>query len=174
MLEIYKKRKIIIKYFPFVVVGCIIGKKNKILLVQEGQNEPGKWNQPAGWLEKYENPIKAAKRESEEETGQKVKITQFLGVYSLDRRGVKNWLSQKPSDRHALKLIFAAKLMKKSKIFRKTKEISQIKWFSLSEIKKLHRKGLLRDPDIICEAKDFFAQKGVNLNIIQHHKFVMK
>jgi len=174
MLEIYKKRKIIVKYFPFVVVGCIINKKDKILLVQEGQIEPGKWNQPAGWLEKYENPIKAAPREAEEETGFKVKVTSFLGVYSLDRRRVKNWLGVQPKDLHVVKLIFLAKIIGKNKDYEKIKEISQIKWFNLSEIKKLHQNKLLRDPDIIAEAEDYFAGRGHDLKTVHHNKFVMK
>jgi len=50
---------------PFVVVGSIIERNKKFLLVQEG----GKWNQPMGWLELREDIIDGAKRETEEETG---------------------------------------------------------------------------------------------------------
>lgn len=56
---------------PFVVVGAIIEKNGKFLLVREGLTDRpdyGKWNQPAGWLDLGEDPIAGAKREVEEET----------------------------------------------------------------------------------------------------------
>ena len=54
----------------FGVVGAIIEKEGKILLVKEaGTHDKGKWNQPAGWIDVGEDPIEMVKRELKEETG---------------------------------------------------------------------------------------------------------
>jgi phosphatase NudJ len=142
---------------PFVVVGVIIEKNGKFLLVQEAQKEPGKWNQPAGWLDLKEEVINGAKREAEEETGLEIKIIGFLGVYPLIK--VVDGVLM-----HPIKLIFAAKpLTEKIKI--KKGEILEVKWFTLDEIKALGKN--LRDFDIIKEVEDYLVGKIYPLEIIK-------
>src|SRR4030043_154693 len=52
----------------FGVVGAILERNGKILLVKEAQGRgKGKWSQPAGWIDVGENPIDAVKRGVEEE-----------------------------------------------------------------------------------------------------------
>lgn len=156
------------KDWPFIVVGSLVVKDNKIFLVKEARTEAGKWNQPAGWLEKYENPVLGARRETEEETGHKVKVIRFLGIYSLDRRKIKGWIERKPIDLHAIKLIFVAKVIGKGKKA-DPKEIKEGRWFSLKEVSDLRKNKLLRDPDIINEFKDYLAGKGYDFSKLIHH-----
>lgn len=53
-----------------VVVGVVVEKDGKYLLVQEAKAScRGKWNLPAGHLDPGETIIDGAKREAKEETG---------------------------------------------------------------------------------------------------------
>lgn len=53
-----------------IVIGGLIEKDNKFLLVQEAkENCKGKWNIPAGHIEVNESVIDCLKREVKEETG---------------------------------------------------------------------------------------------------------
>lgn len=134
---------------PFIIVGCLIEKNGKFLLVKED----GKWNQPAGWLELKENIVEGAKRETEEETGIKVKITDFLGVYTLIKQKRSKIL-------HAVKFIFIGKPISKKK-----KSLKGIKtdWFSFEEIKKMS--GQFWDPDVQKEIDDFIQGKKYLLEV---------
>ena len=65
-----------------IIVGCIIVKGSKFVLVKEAKKEVyGKWNLPLGHLKEGENIISGAKRESEEETGLRLNITGFVDIY---------------------------------------------------------------------------------------------
>ncbi|MBU1146666.1 NUDIX domain-containing protein [Patescibacteria group bacterium] len=164
-----KNRYLIAKNWPFVVVGCLVVKGDKVLLVKEASVEVGKWNQPAGWLEKQENPVLGAKREAEEETGFKIKITKFLGIYSLDRRKIRERSGTKLIDRHPVKLLFLARVVGRGKRPNPL-EILEVKWFSSKEIKNLHKQKILRDPDIINEVQDYLAGRTYNLKLVHHLK----
>jgi ADP-ribose pyrophosphatase YjhB (NUDIX family) len=162
-------KKKLSQYYPFVVAGCLIVKDKKILLVKEGRVDRGKWNQPAGWIDKGEKPIVAAKREAEEETGLKVKITNFLGVYSLIKKGQILWPGDQPLDVQSIKLIFLAKVIK-GKIKFDNKEIIDAKFFNPEDILAMNSKEL-RDGDIKKEVKDYLAGKKYPLDIISHAIF---
>ena len=146
-----------------------VAKGKKVLLVKEAGAEAGKWNQPAGWLEKYENPILGAKREAEEEIGFKIKITHFLGIYSHCRK-VKFLHRTKPVDAHPTKLLFIAHVISKGRA-PDPKEIKEVKWFSLDEIKDLRKKKILRDPDIVDEVTDYLKGKKYDLKLVHHSRF---
>jgi len=160
-------RSLVYKNWPFVVVGCLIEKNGKFLLVQEGQKERGKWNQPAGWLDKGENPIQGVKREAEEETGLKIKITNFLGIYSLFRKNVKLYPKTKPVYLHCIKLLFVGKIVGEKIKKLDKKEIQNIKWFKPKEIFAMDKKTL-RDLDIKDEVKDYLAGRKYPLKLVKH------
>lgn len=63
------------------VSGVVIEKDGRYLLVQEGNPKVyGKWNLPAGHVDKGETPRQAAVREAKEETGLDVELGQELLV----------------------------------------------------------------------------------------------
>ena len=64
-----------------IIVGGVIEKNGKFLLIQEAQEKcRGKWSIPAGHLDPNENIFDAAKREVFEETGCKVELTGILQI----------------------------------------------------------------------------------------------
>jgi 8-oxo-dGTP pyrophosphatase MutT (NUDIX family) len=142
---------------PFVVVGCLIEKDGKFLLVQEGKVEKGKWNQPAGWLDLNEDIISGAKREAWEETGLDLEITGFLGIYSsfkiLDGQTI-----------NSVKLVFAAKPLS-DKLNYPQDEILDARWFTFEEIKQMRDK--LRSQQIILVIEDYLKGKIYPMDVIK-------
>ena len=66
-----------------IIVGGIIEKDNKILMVKEAKKKCyGKWNVPAGHLEDGETIFEGAIREIFEETGCKVRLKNMLPIMS--------------------------------------------------------------------------------------------
>jgi len=66
---------------PKVAAGALIEQDGKILLVRR-VNEPlsGHWSFPAGFVDAYEDPAEAARRECLEETGLEVEIQELMTV----------------------------------------------------------------------------------------------
>lgn len=150
----------------FGVVGGILERNGKILLVRENQpNNPdhGKWNQPAGWIGVGEDPIVAVKREVLEETGFAFTPKYLLGVYSLVRKDLEKALNAKP---HSIKLIFVGDISETQSGTLET-DVSETKWFTPDEIYTMDSKTL-RDLDIKQMVKDYFAGKKYPLDIIVH------
>ncbi len=157
----------VIKNYPFVIVGAVFGRKDKIVLVQEAKTDAGMWNIPSGWLEKAENPILGAQREVEEETGIQVKITGLLGVYnSIFDKHAKD-INMIFKNHHALRIIFKAEIIEEKKL-KNNNEISKIGWFSEDDILKMSNN--LRDPNIKNEVKDYFSGKKYPLSVIKYTK----
>lgn len=148
----------------FGVVGALIERGGKILLVKETtEKDKNKWNQPAGWIEVGEDPIKAVKREAKEEAGLRFTPTHILGVYSLVRKDLKKKFNVTP---HPIKIIFIGNTSKK-KTTRPSNDISETKWFLPKEIAKMD-KNTLRDLDIKIMIKDYFAGKRYPLELLTH------
>jgi 8-oxo-dGTP pyrophosphatase MutT (NUDIX family) len=81
---------------PTLLIGIAVvithpSYSGKILVVQEGKpkkivgREPGMFSIPGGGPEIGESIIECAQREVFEETGYKVKIKSFLGIYQIQR-----------------------------------------------------------------------------------------
>jgi 8-oxo-dGTP diphosphatase len=66
---------------PKVAVAVLIEQDGKVLLTRR-VNEPlsGLWTLPAGFMDAYEDPQRAAERECLEETGLQVEITGLVGI----------------------------------------------------------------------------------------------
>lgn len=149
----------------FGVVGAIIEKDGKILLVKESgkkRADAGKWNHPAGWLEVGENPIDGAKREVQEETGHEFTPTNVLGIYSFVVKASK---VQKETH-HPIKIIFLGKISDE-KIRELEDDVSETKWFTPEEIQNMDA-ATLRDVDIKTMVKDYFAGKKYSLELLTH------
>jgi ADP-ribose pyrophosphatase YjhB (NUDIX family) len=67
---------------PVPAAGCLVEDGGRVLLVQR-RYEPhiGGWTLPAGFLEWGETPEQAAVRETQEETGLRVRPTRLWGLF---------------------------------------------------------------------------------------------
>ena len=108
-----------------IIVGGIIEKSGKYLLVQEAQQKCyKKWNFPAGHLDYKESLEEGAIREIKEETGCDVELD---GICCIANRILENDLF--------VMIIFNAKLIKETIKFDE-EEILDVKWFDYDEIVK--------------------------------------
>lgn len=105
------------------IVGGVVEKNGKYLLVQEAQEKCyTKWNLPAGHLDCNESLMQGAIREIKEETGCDVELT---GIVNIANRVMK--------DDIMITIIFSAKLINENISFDKN-EILDVKWFDYDEI----------------------------------------
>ena len=99
-----------------IIVGGVIEKNGKFLLVQEAKEKcRGKWNIPAGHLDSNENIFEGAKREVLEETGCKVELT---GILQIGNRVSENDV--------LMSVIFSTNLLEENIIYDKS-EILDVK-----------------------------------------------
>lgn len=68
---------------PKVAAGVLVEVEKQVLLVRR-VNEPGRglWSFPAGFVDAYEDPARAAERECLEETGLRVQVSGLLTLVS--------------------------------------------------------------------------------------------
>lgn len=138
-----------------IIVGGIIEKDGKFLLVQEAQEKcRGKWNIPAGHLDPKETIFEGAKREVYEECGCKVELT---GVLEIGNKVL--------SDNTWVSIIFSTKLIDSNIKFDKN-EILDVKWFTYEEI--LSMKEELRAYDWITNAIAAYVEKRIiNVDVVK-------
>lgn len=144
-----------------VMVGGVIEKDGKYLLVQEGKDKcKGKWNLPAGHLEVNESIFDGAKREIYEETGCHVELT---GLLQFSNRVFE--------DKIFVGFMFSAKLIDEH-INVDNKEILNAKWFSYNEL--VNMKEDLRLYYWILDAiKSYKDNKMMDLHTIKMEYDVM-
>lgn len=119
-----------------VIVGGIIEKEGKYLLVQEAKKKCyEKWNFPAGHLDFNESLEQGAIREIKEETGCDVKLD---GVCYVANRILEDDLF--------VMIVFNAKLINENIEFDK-EEILDVKWFDYDEIVN-KMESMLRGNDV--------------------------
>jgi len=148
----------------FGVVGAIIERDGKILLVKETKKiARGLWNHPAGWIDVGENPFESVKREVKEETGYDFEPEYIIGVFSLYKKYLKEKFDITP---HPIKIIFSGKISENS-TGELADDVSEMKWFSPEEIYRMD-KDTLRDIDIKQMLKDYFAGKRYPLELLTH------
>lgn len=122
-----------------IIVGGVIEKDNKFLLVQESKKKCyKKWNIPAGHLDPNESIFEGAKREILEETNCKVELTGILEISNKVLED-KAWVS----------IIFSTKLLEDN-VKADGIEILDAKWFSYEDI--INMKEELRNYDFITNA----------------------
>lgn len=120
-----------------VIVGGILRKENKILLVQEAQEKCyGQWNFPAGHLDDGETIFEGAIREIFEETGCKVKLTKMLPIISSKERDL-------------VRITFLTEILEENIHFDPS-EILDAKWIEIEDLKGKY-KDVLRGPKMMLE-----------------------
>src|SRR4051812_5303468 len=72
---------------PDVTVATIVPRDGRFLMVEERIRGELVVNQPAGHLEPNESFVEGARRETLEETGWTVEVTELIGIYQWTRPG---------------------------------------------------------------------------------------
>ena len=135
-----------------IIVGGIIEKDGKILMVQEAKK---KWNFPAGHLEEGEKIFDGAIREIYEETGCRVKLIKTLPIVNREF----------DNDMFII-ITFIAELLEEKISFNEN-EILDVKWIEIEKIEKMDNNEL-RDENLIKNTiKSIKENKIYPLEIIQ-------
>ncbi len=138
-----------------VIVGGIIRKDNKILMVQEAQEKCyGQWNFPAGHLDEGETIFEGAIREIFEETGCKVKLTKMLPIISA--KGNSN----------IVRITFLTELLEENISFDPS-EILAVKWWEIEEIKNMPKTDLRGEKMILEMIRQIEENEGYPLEVIR-------
>ncbi len=144
-----------------VIAGCLIIRDGKILMVKEAKKKCyEQWNFPAGHVEENELVTDAAIREAYEETGCKVKLTGVLPISTV-------YLKEKET---AISIKFTADIIEENIKF-DTKEILDVQWLDLDEVKHM-TEGELRGYDTaLKDIKNFEEKKIYSLDIFDNKKY---
>ena len=139
-----------------IIVGGIIEKDNKILMVKEAKKKCyGKWNVPAGHLENGETIFEGAIREIFEETGCKVRLKNVLPIMSKDME-----------DTTLMIITFTTELLEEKILFNK-EEILDVKWISKEELENMCCEDL-RDEKLIKRTLEMLRKNKIYpLDIIE-------
>lgn len=146
---------------PHVTVATVVEKDGTFLLVEEhteGVTHPV-YNQPAGHVEADETLIQAAVRETLEETGWQVEITNLLGIYT--------YTPPMFPDRTYYRFCFWAKPIQDTKQAL-DQDIIQAVWLSLDQLKESAR---ARSPLVIKALEDAHKGQKFPLNLIYEHPY---
>ena len=116
---------------PLIGVGAVIIKEGKILLVKRAfAPGEGKWSIPGGLVELGEKLSDACERETEEETGLKVKVLELINVFVMIERDS----SRKVKYHYAL-VDFLAKPVGGAE--NPNNEVLEMKWATIDEARSL-------------------------------------
>lgn len=149
----------------FGVVGAIIERDGKFLLVQEAKPHiKGKWSLPAGWLEVGEDPLDGVRREVKEETGYDFAPTHVLGLYSLHK-------IEQEQAAHGLKIFFVGTISDAAKSSL-SDDVSAVRWFSSEEIAAMGE-TVLRSVDLKKMIRDYLEGVRYPLELITHSEVVV-
>lgn len=112
-----------------ILVGTIVKKDDKILMVKEAKKECyGKWDFPTGRLEENEDIFEGAKRETLEESGYCVAIKKMLPIQLIkNNRGLLT------------RYMFLAEIVDYDETKILKDEILEARFFSIDEIKNMKK-----------------------------------
>lgn len=115
-----------------VVVGCLIKRDGKYLLVRENPDGKAVYNLPAGHVDKDEQLEVAAIRETKEETGYNVRLTEEIALYH-------------ETAAQSVKHVYLAEIVGGEEHAQEG-EILEVVWKSFDEIQNLEQNGEMRAP----------------------------
>lgn len=143
---------------PHATVATLVHKDGKFLVVEELSHGNTVFNQPAGHIEKDETIQAAALRETQEETGWKIKLTGFIGIYTYTapQNGVCYY-----------RFCFAGEAVEHVSETLDA-DIIAAHWLTLDEIRNLGSK--LRSPLVIKCFEDYYEKQHLPLETIFEYK----
>lgn len=143
-----------------IVAQVYVKKDNKILMVQENKiGKKGKWNMPAGKLEKNETLIDAAIRETKEETNLDVQINGLIAIQeSITEMG------------QLIIFYFKGEYISGEISFNQ-EEISDVKWMTEKEIKDMDR-TIIRGGETIDSILELANDNMISLDRIKIENFL--
>lgn len=154
---------------PYIIVGALIVKNGKVLLVKENHlPDKGKWNIPAGKLDYGEDLSTAVRREVYEETGLRFEPKAVLGLHTVHRRDVPI-----PSGTsHVLRIVYIGDIGGETsnqygEFENGTPEIQEFLWIAAEDLLAMDD-SLLRYHDIKDYVRDYQASKSYPLDVITH------
>ena len=141
---------------PDVTVATIVPRDGRFLLVEERVRDELVFNQPAGHLEPGESLTNAAVRETLEETGWTVRLTDFVGAYQ--------WTS--PDGLAFLRFAFAAAPIHHDAHRTLDDGIVRAVWFTRADIAS--HESQLRSPMVLRNVDDWIAGRRLPLAAVQY------
>lgn len=140
---------------PHVTVATIVERDNHFLMVYEEADGKKVYNQPAGHLDPDETVKEAAIRETLEETGWTVELTEVVGVnlYTAPSNGITY-----------LRTTFIAKPLSHDATRALDTGIIEAVWLSYEEL--LARKDQLRSPMTLQIIEEYRAGRRFPLNVV--------
>lgn len=115
-----------------VVVGSLVKREGRYLLVKENPNGKEVYNLPAGHVDKDEQLENAAIREAKEETGYDVRLIEQIALYH-------------ESAPQSVKHVYSAEIISGHEKAQEG-EILEVVWRSFDEIAELEKAGQMRAP----------------------------
>lgn len=107
---------------PKPTVGVFIIENKRVLLAKRGITPyKGWWDSIGGFMEQGESPQETAIRETKEETGLDIKLTEILGT-----------ANDRYQDQHIVSIAFLAKIIKGKPA--PSDDVAQLKWFPLGKL----------------------------------------
>ena len=131
-----------------IVVGGIIKKDNKYLLIQEKKEQAyGKWSSPSGRLEPNEDIFVGTKREIKEESGLDVELVGLININNI------------VDEKNTIVIFNFNTEVIGGEIKIKEDEVLAVEWFTYEEINNM--KDKLRRPDLLLPTLELLEQGNV-------------
>ena len=144
------------RFTPHITVATVIEKDGRFLFVKEHAEERVVLNQPAGHLEMDESLIQAAIRETLEETGWDIEITQLIGIY----------LYTAPSNNVTYQRVcFAGRALAQRENYQLDEGIIAPTWLSRAEL--VEQQALWRSPMVLRCIDDYLAGERFSLELLK-------
>lgn len=137
----------------------ISDNQGRLLLLQQGiGSQKSQWGPPAGGMGPHEDPLTTAKRKTKKEIGVDVELIDLIGIYTIDRG----------DESSAIGFAFRGKLSTNSDLNIKKGEISDFKYFTVNEIKKLLMQGKIYKPEFLTPIlEDWIKGSSYPLDVVK-------
>lgn len=147
-----------------LTVSAVVERDGHFLIIEERASGVVVVNLPGGHIEAGESPEKAAERETLEEAGCVIKVTDLLGVYL--------WIHPQ-TRQNFLRIVYVADFIAQDRKRVLDDGVYAVHWYGVSDL--AHRKRDLRSPMVLRSIEDYL--KGTrqpnallaNMMPIQHN-----